>query len=183
MSVRTAALVTLLAFSGAAPAAVVDAAPAGFTVKHQATIAAPPEKVYRALTNEVGKWWDGAHTYSGDASNLSIDAKAGGCFCEKLADGGSIEHMRVVLAWPKKLFRMTGGLGPLQQTGAAGSLTFKLTSAPAGTTLEMTYVVGGYTTGGFEKLAPLVDAVLGSQFTRFTAFVETGSPSAAKKAP
>ncbi|HEV8267266.1 MAG TPA: SRPBCC domain-containing protein [Thermoanaerobaculia bacterium] len=180
MSARIAALAVCLALSGSASAAVADAAPAGFTVKHQATLAAPPERVYRALTAEVGKWWDGAHTYSGDAANLSIDSKAGGCFCEKLENGGSIEHMRVVLAWPKQLFRMTGGLGPLQETGSAGSLTFKLAPAPTGTNLEMTYVVGGYRQGGFEKLAPLVDSVLGVQFARFRSWVETGSPTPAK---
>jgi hypothetical protein len=32
--------------------------------------------------------------------------------------------------------------------------------------------------GGFEKIAPIVDAVLGEQLARLKAFVETGKPTA-----
>lgn len=32
-------------------------------------------------------------------------------------------------------------------------------------------------TGGFDKIAPAVDAVLGEQLARLESFVETGKPS------
>ena len=41
-------------------------------------------------------WWDPSHTWSGSAKNLTFEPKAGGCFCEKLADGGSVQHGRVI---------------------------------------------------------------------------------------
>jgi hypothetical protein len=57
------------------------------------------------------------HTFSGDAHNLSIDDKATGCFCEKLASGGGVRHMEVVCADPGKKLVLSGALGPLQGGG------------------------------------------------------------------
>ena len=69
---------------------VVDSSAAGFTVKTTVQIQAAPAEVYRKLVFNVGDWWNPQHTFSGDAHNLSIDDKADGCFCEKLANGGSV---------------------------------------------------------------------------------------------
>lgn len=76
-----------------APVLAAEVTP-GFLVRYQLAISAPAAKVYASLLN-VGSWWSEKHTYSGDSRNLSIDARAGGCFCEKLANG-AVEHMRVV---------------------------------------------------------------------------------------
>jgi uncharacterized protein YndB with AHSA1/START domain len=149
----------------------------GFAVKHEVRIAAPSAKVYDALVGQVGKWWSPAHTYSGDANNLSIDPRPGGCFCERLANGGGVEHLRVVYVAPGDQLRMSGALGPLQASGLAGSLTWKLTNAGNGSTIELSYVVGGYMSGGFEQMAPAVSGVLLEQLTRLKSFVETGTPT------
>ena len=182
--------IALCSAAGTSRAEVVNVAPNGFAVKHAMTIQASPENVYAALTGKVGSWWNPEHTYSHDSRNLSIDTRPGGCFCEKLGNGGGVEHMRVVFASPPQMLRMTGALGPLQGSGLAGSMTWKLTAAtgaagPASaTTLEFSYSAGGYMQGGFEKvgpfekIAPMVDAVLGEQLARLKAFVETGKPAA-----
>jgi uncharacterized protein YndB with AHSA1/START domain len=164
--------------SAVAEAAVVQSTPSGFVVRHESSIAATPAKVYEALV-AVGAWWNSDHTYSGDAKNMTIDARAGGCFCERLKDGGSVEHARVVYAMPAQALRLNGALGPLQAHGTAGSLTWKLTSIPTGTTMLLTYSVGGFIDGGFEKIAAPVDNVLSEQFQRLKAFVETGKPTIA----
>ena len=70
-----------------------------------------------------------------------------------------------------------GALGPLQESGVSGSLTFDLAERVGGTDLTMTYSVGGYRPGGFETLAPLVDSVLAVQVKRFKAYVEKGLPA------
>jgi hypothetical protein len=86
----------------------------------------------------VGRWWDREHTYSGDAKNLSIDPRPGGCFCEALPPhGGGVQHAMVVLAIPGKTLRMVGGLGPLQESGLAGALTFEFADRGAGTYVTM----------------------------------------------
>ena len=75
----------LLAFGigalAAACAMAADVAPSGFLVRYELVIGAPAATVYESLLR-VGSWWSEKHTYSGDSRNLSIDARAGGCFCE-----------------------------------------------------------------------------------------------------
>lgn len=151
--------------------------PGGFSGKHETVIAAPPGEVYRALVEDVGKWWNPAHTYSGDSANLSIDARPGGCFCEMLAGGGGVEHLRVVHAAPGAMLRLSGGLGPLQAHGVAGSMTWTLEDMEGGTAVELTYVVGGFMDGGLERVGGPVGAVIGEQLGRLKQYVETGDPS------
>jgi uncharacterized protein YndB with AHSA1/START domain len=155
---------------------VIETTAAGFLVRNTAVINAPPAKVYAALTDGVGRWWDPVHTFSHDARNLSVDAKPGGCFCERLPDGGGVQHMSVVYASPGKLLRLTGAIGPLQEAALAGTMTWSLAEAGGGTTVELTYAVGGFRAGGFRDLPTVVDGVLRGQLARLKALVETGRP-------
>jgi uncharacterized protein YndB with AHSA1/START domain len=174
----TVLAVTSLGTASPAGAEVASVDPGGFSVKREATVQAQPAAAWTALTASVGSWWNPEHSYSRDAKNLSIEARAGGCFCEKLPDGGGVEHMRVVYVAPGKALRMTGGLGPLQAHGLAGSLTWKLSPVEGGTAVQVVYEVGGRMAGGFEKIAPLVDGVVGEQLARLKSFLETGKPTA-----
>jgi uncharacterized protein YndB with AHSA1/START domain len=152
---------------------VVDSSPAGFTVKVVVDVAAPAQRAYQALTERIGSWWDKDHTWSGNAANLSIDARPGGCFCERLANGG-VTHMTVIYAEPGKLLRMSGGLGPLQDLAVTGVMSWALTEAAGKTTIEVTYKVGGYAPGtGVGALAAPVDGVLTAQVRRLAQFVST----------
>jgi len=162
----------------AAPARgeVVETSAAGFAVRNAVTINAPPAQVYATLTDRIGGWWDPAHTFSHDARNLSVDARPGGCFCERLPDGGGVQHMSVVYASPGKLLRLTGAIGPLQEAALAGTMTWTLVQAGVGTQVELTYTVGGFRTGGFRDMPAIVDGVLRGQVTRLKAFVESGRP-------
>ena len=146
-------------------AEVKSATPHGFSLEAKATVAASPAEAYRML-GRIGEWWDPAHSYSGKGANLSLALNAGGCFCEKVPPGGTVEHMRVVQARPGAMLRLHGGLGPLQGEGAAGSLTWALRKVPEGTEITQTYVVGGYIRMGAEKLAPMVDGVMSQQLDR-----------------
>jgi uncharacterized protein YndB with AHSA1/START domain len=161
-----------------ASARVTRVTSSGFLITHEADVAAPPFKVFDSLVRQVGSWWNPEHTWSGSAKNLSIDAHAGGCFCEKLANGGGVEHMRIVFVAPDEMIRMTGALGPLQSSGIAGSLTWAITKTTSGSKVILTYSVGGFMDGGFEQIAPAADGMLGEQFGRLKMFVETGSPTA-----
>ena len=74
---------------------------------------------------------------------------------------------------------MSGGLGPLQEAGLAGSMTFKLEAVGNTTKIELLYSVGGYYHGDMQKIAAGVDMVLGGQFLRLKNYVETGQPQVA----
>lgn len=96
---------------------VIESTAAGFLVRHTAAINAPPAKVYTALTDGVGRWWDPAHTLSHDARNLSLDAKPGGCFCERLPD-----EMDLVLPHSDQGVDMYRAARPSQLTSRAATI-------------------------------------------------------------
>ena len=157
-------------------AEVTDSSAGGFTLVEIVQTSAPPQKAYEELI-QPAHWWNAEHSYSHDAANFTLDARAGGCWCEKLPDGGSVEHMRVVLVMPGKLLRMRGAIGPFQALGAEGSLTVVLTPTPdGGTTIKATYALGGYAKDGFANLALAGDSVLAEQFGRLKTLLDTGSP-------
>lgn len=163
-----------------AQAEVVTQSSAGFVIKLSADTTATQKDAWKALITP-NKWWSGEHTYTGDASNLWLDAQATGCFCEKLPKPtdapaeqrmGSVEHMHVVYADPQRgVLRMVGGLGPLQGEALHGTLTITLKPIEGGTRIEWDYVVGGYMRMDPEQIAPLVEKVLGEQLTRLVGWL------------
>jgi uncharacterized protein YndB with AHSA1/START domain len=183
-NVRIVAIAASMAliFSTSAKAEVVSVAANGFQVKQTAHIAANPDKVYAALV-KPSQWWSSEHTFSGNAANLSLVPKAGGCWCEKLPKGGSVLHLTVVTAKPGDSLRLRGALGPLQGMGVDGAMTWSLKVASDGTDLIMIYVVGGYYDKGFDDLSKGVDQVLGEQVGRLKSAIETGKPDAATPTP
>jgi uncharacterized protein YndB with AHSA1/START domain len=164
-----------LLIAGPSRGTVSDVASNGFTSKIDTHIAASLDKVYAALI-EPARWWSSDHTYSGDAKNLHLEAKAGGCWCETLPDGGSVMHLMVVYVAPGKALRLRGALGPFQALGVAGALTWKLQPAADGTDLSVTYALGGYNKDGFAELSQASDAVLTGQVGRLKKLIESRSP-------
>lgn len=124
-----------------------------------------PMDAWALLIHPEG-YWPADHTWSGDAGKLSLQADAGGCFCEKWAEG-SAEHARVVMAQPGALLRLQGALGPFQSMAVTGVLTITLEAAAAGSTAVVTYRISGDASHQLEQLAPIVDAVVGQQFGGF----------------
>lgn len=165
-------LIVLFEGLSTARAEVIDSSAIGFTVKHTVIIASDASDVYHSLVVDVGNWWDSAHTFSGNAHNLFIDDRAGGCFCEKLENGGSVHHLEVVFAAPGKTLRMRGALGPLQSMAVTGSMTWSLFKTDGGTKVEVMYNIGGYLPGGLQTMAPLVDKVLFEQLNRLKEYIE-----------
>ena len=160
-------LATALLFaSGPAVAEVVTASSNGFQLRQTVRVAVTPEAAFKAFAS-IGDWWSPAHSYSGDATNLSLKTEAGGCFCERLPSGGGVEHMRVVYVAPGERIVMTGSLGPLLYEGTSGVMDVQIKPDAAGSQLILDYKVAGFANGGADKLAPLVDKVLGEQLARF----------------
>ena len=161
-------LVAVLLLSPVARADVLQSAPGGFAIQQRVVVALKPEKAWTRL-GRVQEWWDPKHTYSGASRNLSLRLSPGGCFCEKLGPDGFVKHMEVVLARPREQLRLIGGLGPLQELGVSGALTFDLAPKEGGTEVTITYRVSGSSTDGLDKLAAVVDQVLGEQLKRYAA--------------
>ena len=158
-------------------AEVQSAGPNGFEVRETVHVLAAPDKAYAALL-QPARWWSSEHTFSGNAANLTLDARAGGCWCETLPEGGSVEHLHVVYLAPGKALRLRGALGPLQGMGADGALTWTVKGAAAGAggaggaDISVSYAVVGYTKEGFDALSKGVDQVLGEQIQRLKKLID-----------
>jgi uncharacterized protein YndB with AHSA1/START domain len=173
--IRLAALVVQgLLLAPAAHAKVKQSTPSSLMVEQTVTSTAAPADVYRTI-GQIDRWWSSKHTFSGSAANLSLDARAGGCFCEKWPDG-SAEHGRVIQTQRDHLVRLSSTLGPFLDMAVSGVLSFALAPAAKGTTLTVTYRVSGDPSHNLKALAAVVDQVIGEQATRLGHFADSGKP-------
>jgi len=173
-----AALAATGLFIASAHAEVTSSSPSTFVIQAEVELAASPDKVWRDLAR-IDRWWGSSHTYSGDASRLRLDARAGGCWCERWGNGQSVEHMRAVLVMEHegvRTLRATGGLGPLQEMGVTGVLTFNVAEISNGAKLTMTYRATGDSSLNLNQIAPVVDNVLMEQFGRLSRYNTQGTP-------
>jgi hypothetical protein len=173
------ALATLIACATAAPAGadVVSATPSTFVLHAEQTVPVNPAQAWTRLAR-VGDWWSSGHTYSGNSRNLSLDLRAGGCWCERW-NGGAVEHARVLLILNRdgvRTLRLDAPLGPLQEMAVNAVLTFTVAPDPAGAKIEMTYRVSGDANLSLDQVGPGVNAVIMEQFGRLIRLVTSGSP-------
>lgn len=159
-----------LLMAGGASGEVRDASPSGFLVENAEMVPVDPPTAWRALVGEVDRWWPKDHTWWGAESTLSIEPRAGGCFCE-LAGERQARHLEVVFVDPPRLLRMTGGLGPLQGMGLHGALDWSLEAVEEGTLITLRYQVGGYSPQDLSELAPIVDRVQAGQLGGLAGFL------------
>ena len=171
-----------------ASAEVVQKSDAGFIVRVTGDVAATPVDAWKAFV-VPSRWWSGAHTFSGDAANLTLDASANGCFCEKLPvpkdapsaqKAGSVMHMRVLYAEPYRALRLTGGLGPLQSEAVNGTMTVTFTPIESGTATRVLweYVVGGFMRYKTDTISSAVNKVLTDQLGGLIKQVGPAAPAA-----
>ena len=174
--IRLLVSIGILALPGLAYGDVLSTSELGFTIKNTVQVSVSPEKAYRRMIDRVHQWWDGAHTFGGDAATMRMEDKVGGCLCEGLPNGGEVQHMEIIHVQPARMLRMTGGLGPLQTVAVVGIMTWEFVAPDGGTQISLTYTVGGYTKNGLTDLATPVDNVLKGQLKRLERYLNTGSP-------
>jgi hypothetical protein len=172
---RNVILAGLLLTATPASAEVISAGPNGFEVRHSVNLVIPQVKAYSAFS-EIQNWWSKDHTYSGDASHLSLQLRPGGCFCERLEGGGGIEHLRVTYVQPGERVVLTGSLGPLLYEATAGVMDIKVERIAGGSRITMDYRAAGFAKGGAGEMAPIVDKVLGEQMKRLRVYAAGGAP-------
>ena len=124
------ATVLSAAFPSISMADVNYADNSGFSITNESESYAPVEVVYSHFIQHVDMWWPKDHTWWKGA--LRIDEQAGGCFCETTSTA-SAAHMQVSYVEPNKKVVMTGGLGPLQEMGITGALTWVFSTIDSST--------------------------------------------------
>ncbi len=139
---------------------------AGFSVRIAGISKVPSDQVYAQFLR-AGEWWNLEHSWFGTDSNMQIEPRAGGCFCEINGDK-QVEHMRVVFVNPGQEVRLNGALGPLHMMGLRGVMSWKFEPIEdgSGTRITQRYIVTGYAEDGFEGLAAAVDSVQTDQLER-----------------
>ena len=181
MKLSTAARVLVLglsavAVSAPASAEVTRTTDDSFVSRNEVVVEATPKEVWLALISPA-TWWQSAHTWSGDANNLTLTPQAGGCFCETIPEvdepgrftlQGSVEHMRVIQAYPERALRMQGALGPLQSEPVTGVLTVAISKVDKGTRIVWEYNVGGPMRYEVPVISKAVDGVMGVQLAALT---------------
>lgn len=183
-----------VALAAATPLAaeVVEASEGHFVTRNQAVVEAGLTETWLALISPA-RWWSSEHTWSADAANLTLTPQAGGCFCETIPEvnepdrftlEGSVEHMRVLQAYPEVALRMSGALGPLQSEPVTGILTIALSEVEldleadpetgtdantvSGTRIVWEYNVGGHMRYPIPVISTAVDGVMTLQLTRLS---------------
>ncbi|MBL0948208.1 hypothetical protein [Brevundimonas sp.] len=148
-------------------AEVISRSENAFTLKFEGTTRLDPTEVADAFS-EVEQWWDPAHSYTGDAANLSLALETGGCWCEVMPDGSRFDHGRVESVALGEL-RLHAPFGPLRAMATRADLvvTYALVNGVVRTT--WTFVVEG---PGVGAMADPVDGVMGGGFTRWTAHMD-----------
>ncbi|MEQ1438959.1 SRPBCC domain-containing protein [Fontimonas sp. SYSU GA230001] len=172
--VRYVSIVTALLLSLAGPsghAKVIDSSVSGFTIENSYVVEVDVDSAWKALVNDVDRWWPRDHTWFGSESTLSIEPRAGGCFCE-IAGARQVQHMTVAFADPGRLLRMVGGLGPMQGMGLHGALDWSFEKVEGGTRLSLRYTVGGYSPTDLREFAPVVDQVQNLQLGGLAKWLE-----------
>ncbi len=174
-----AASAALVSLAAPVAAEVVEQDERGFVTRDQAIVSATPKQVWLALIAPAS-WWNASHTWSGDSANLTLTPQAGGCFCEKIPEvsepgrftlEGSVEHLRVVQAYPETALRMEGALGPLQSEPVGGVLTVAISEVEQGTRIVWEYHVGGRMRYPVPAIAKAVDGVMSQQLDGLAALL------------
>ena len=169
-------LAVLLASATPAAAEVVSSGPNGFEIRHSANLVVPQAAAFAAI-GKVQDWWSKDHTYSGNAANLSLDLRPGGCFCERFDGGGGIEHLRVTYVQPGERITLSGALGPLLFKAVSGVLDIQVERIAGGSRITMNYRVAGFARGNGADLAPAVDRVLAEQMKRLRTYAAAAPKS------
>lgn len=152
---------------GSAPAEILSSGPDHYTLYHEAETSFSPEEAWDRLIDPAS-WWSPAHTYSGDAANLSLDLQAGGLWREDW-QGGSVAHGRVLSVQHAAALRLDAPFGPLQ--GMAVNVVWTITISPTETGARIIFdeVATGSAQTGLDAIAPAVDAVKQEAIERLAA--------------
>ena len=163
-------ILALLALAPAAQAKVLASSSLGFTIENTVTVPVDPKTAWNALVNHVDAWWPKDHSWFGKNGKFTIDARAGGCFCETAGERSAL-HMTVGFVDPGHLLRMLGGLGPLAGLGLTGTMDWTFAPAEGGTKITLRYVAGGYSTTDLTQFVTVVDGVQAQQLGGLGAFL------------
>ena len=172
-------IAAVLALTPASTAEVTEKAPDGFVINLERSSELTVSAV-QAKARDIGGWWSSAHTYSGDAANMSLEAAGGSLFWIERWEAGFVEHGRVLVDMENEAaatFRLQAALGPLQEMGVNGVLSIVSEAetdegTPEESVIRFQYVITGASFSGMDGIADVVNMVLTEQIESLVASPE-----------
>lgn len=114
--------------------------PAVMHIEQEIRIGAPPSRVFRALTEEVGRWWGGGYRLLDERSAVRIDLRVGGHMYETSGERSASWGM-VTAVEPDRELELTGRMG---MGGAVlGVIRYTLEPDGEGTLLRLSHRASG----------------------------------------
>lgn len=148
-------------------AVVVDSRADYYLLKHQGESSLSAEKLWQKLIKPA-TWWHPNHTYSGDASKLSLELQPGGKWIEVWGNN-FVEHGRVISVIEGKQIRLEAPFGPLQEMAVTVIWTININPKGKGSTVTFNEIANGSSQSGLDKIADAVDGVKQQAIDRLVA--------------
>ena len=106
-------------------------------IRQETLLKAPPERVFDALTRQIGLWWTPPYRQAGETSRLTLDPELGAPMIETAGDGHEVIWARVEeIKRPERLYLS----GRFALVGAvAGRVHFDLAAAEGGCRLVLSH--------------------------------------------
>lgn len=110
------------------------------TVHAKVEIAAPPARVFRAITQprQLAAWWGDPALYRTDDWQLELRAGAPWS-CKAIAADGSISSVRGVVEQVEAPHRLVMTWSPSWDDFADSTIVYRLSATPSGTLVEVTH--------------------------------------------
>ena len=112
-----------------------------FHIAQEIVIEAPRDKVWKALTDDIGKWW-AFRTIEQGKGEMTLQATVGGHFIESHGDSGAVWGTVVFLRQGEKL-QLNGALG-LTSRPVNSQYTYELEERKGATLLKLTHQCIGH---------------------------------------
>jgi len=167
ISLILATLAVAVVTASPAAAEIISRSENAFTLRFEGETRLGPDGVADAFS-QVQQWWDPAHSYTGDAANLSLDLVPGGCWCEAMPDGSRFDHGRVEAVALGEV-RLHAPFGPLRTMATRAELVVTYALVDGVVLPSWTFIVEG---PGVGALAEPVDGVIGGGFARWIAHMD-----------
>jgi uncharacterized protein YndB with AHSA1/START domain len=106
-------------------------------IEHSVRIDAPASLVWRALTEEIGRWWrDGFYALS-NAKGMRLEPVIGGRMYEHADDGSAVVWFRVIAVQPGRSIDLAGHISVSFGGPAVAMLRFDVTADGSRTVVKV----------------------------------------------
>ncbi|QCR31016.1 SRPBCC domain-containing protein [Lysinibacillus sp. SGAir0095] len=120
-----------------------------FRIEQEVFINAPREQVYKALTEQIGDWWEFRLAPKGVLSHFTFNAVPGGQLIEKWGEKEGAVWGNVYFVNAPQEIRLQGHLG--MQGAVNSAYTYRLLEEDGGTMLQLSHTASGLLEENWEQ--------------------------------